>query len=81
MRRWNIATFSQNAAAHSVIVFSTCRSPRRHTHLVQPNAVTVGDCVPHPTRYAATAFSLNFSPSPGVVGSTNWPFSIAGVSS
>ena len=35
----------------------------------------------HPTRYAATASSSNFSPSPGVFGSTNWPFSIAGVSS
>ena len=36
---------------------------------------------PHPTRYAATAFSSNFSPRPGLVGSTNCPFSIAGVSS
>jgi hypothetical protein len=37
--------------------------------------------VSHPTRYAASCFSSNFSPSPGLVGSTNCPFSIAGVSS
>jgi hypothetical protein len=51
------------------------------SHLVQWIAVSVSGHVPHPTRYVATAFSSNFSPSPGLFGSTNWPFSIAGVSS
>ena len=32
----------------------------------------VAATLPHPTRYAATAFSSNFSPSPGLFGSTSW---------